>query len=66
MIILIRLITVLCCPFIFRCALGVLATEINDAMKISAIGEIAKLPVSESVLKVSDVEYLTLVKLYYS
>lgn len=47
---------VLCFPFIFRGALDVRATEINDQMKIAAvhaIREIAKLPVPEAVLKAS-------------
>ena len=47
---------VLCFPFIFRGALDVRATEINDQMKIAAvhaIREIAKQPVPEAVLKAS-------------
>ncbi|KPU83053.1 malate dehydrogenase [Psychromonas sp. PRT-SC03] len=47
---------VLCFPFIFRGALDARATEINDAMKVAAVNairEIAKLPVSEAVLKAS-------------
>ncbi|WP_028864839.1 malic enzyme-like NAD(P)-binding protein [Psychromonas aquimarina] len=58
---------VLCFPFIFRGALDVRATEINDAMKVAAvhaIREIAKLPVPESVLKASGVESLTFGKGY--
>jgi len=53
---------VLCFPFIFRGALDVRASEINDAMKVAAvhaIREIAKQPVPESVLKASGVTSLT-------
>jgi malate dehydrogenase (oxaloacetate-decarboxylating)(NADP+) len=52
---------VLCFPFIFRGALDVRATEINDQMKIAAVNairEIAKMPVPEAVLKASGVESL--------
>ena len=58
---------VLCFPFIFRGALDVRATEINDQMKIAAvhaIREIAKLPVPESVLKASGAESLEFGKEY--
>jgi malate dehydrogenase (oxaloacetate-decarboxylating)(NADP+) len=47
---------VLCFPFIFRGALDVRATEINEEMKVAAvhaIREIAQQPVPESVLKAS-------------
>ncbi len=53
---------VLCFPFIFRGALDVRATEINDAMKVAAVNairEIAKLEVPESVLNASGVEQLS-------
>ncbi|MHA1550237.1 MAG: hypothetical protein ACTSXV_02150, partial [Alphaproteobacteria bacterium] len=46
-----------CFPYIFRGALDVRATEINDAMKIAAVQAIAKLarePVTEAVKKSSD------------
>ena len=49
---------VLCFPFIFRGALDVRASEINDEMKIAAvhaIRSIAKEPVPESVLKAAEV-----------
>ena len=58
---------VLCFPFIFRGALDVRATEINDQMKIAAvhaIRAIAKLPVLESVLKASGAESLEFGKEY--
>ncbi|EVT76254.1 malic enzyme, NAD binding domain protein, partial [Vibrio parahaemolyticus V-223/04] len=45
---------VLCFPFIFRGALDVRASEINDDMKLAAVDAIralAKEPVPESVLK---------------
>jgi len=53
---------VLCFPFIFRGALDVRATTINDEMKIAAvhaISAIAKEPVPEEVLKASGEESLT-------
>ncbi|MDP4537273.1 malic enzyme-like NAD(P)-binding protein [Alkalimonas collagenimarina] len=52
---------VLCFPFIFRGALDVRASEINDEMKIAAvhaIRSIAKEPVPESVLKAAEVSSL--------
>jgi malate dehydrogenase (oxaloacetate-decarboxylating)(NADP+) len=52
---------VLCFPFIFRGALDVRATAINDEMKIAAVEAIrgiAKEPVPEQVLKAADVESL--------
>ncbi|WP_440054391.1 malic enzyme-like NAD(P)-binding protein [Pseudoalteromonas sp. T1lg65] len=52
---------VLCFPFIFRGALDVRATAINDEMKIAAveaIRSIAKEPVPAEVLKAADVESL--------
>ncbi|HCE3621339.1 TPA: malate dehydrogenase [Vibrio parahaemolyticus] len=52
---------VLCFPFIFRGALDVRASEINDDMKLAAVDAIralAKEPVSESVLKAAGVEKL--------
>ncbi|CAM4063597.1 malic enzyme-like NAD(P)-binding protein [Pseudoalteromonas byunsanensis] len=52
---------VLCFPFIFRGALDVRATAINDEMKIAAveaIRSIAKEPVPEEVLRAADVESL--------
>ena len=58
---------VLCFPFIFRGALDVRATEINDEMKIAAvhaIREIAKLPVPEVVLKASGAQSLEFGKEY--
>ena len=58
---------VLCFPFIFRGALDVRATEINDQMKIAAvhaIREIAKQPVPESVLKASGAKSLEFGKEY--
>ncbi len=48
---------VLCFPFIFRGALDVRATEINDEMKVAAVEAIralAKEPVPEEVLKASN------------
>lgn len=53
---------VLCFPFIFRGALDVRASTINDEMKVAAveaIRSIAKEPVSEAVLKASGVDSLT-------
>jgi len=58
---------VLCFPFIFRGALDVRASEINDQMKIAAvhaIREIAKLPVPDAVLKASGAESLEFGKGY--
>ncbi|TMP84640.1 malate dehydrogenase, partial [Pseudoalteromonas ruthenica] len=52
---------VLCFPFIFRGALDVRATAINDEMKIAAveaIRSIAKEPVPEQVLTAAGVESL--------
>ncbi|EJB8543730.1 malic enzyme-like NAD(P)-binding protein [Vibrio parahaemolyticus] len=52
---------VLCFPFIFRGALDVRASEINDDMKLAAVDAIralAKEPVPESVLKAAGVERL--------
>ncbi|PFG55135.1 malate dehydrogenase (oxaloacetate-decarboxylating)(NADP+) [Vibrio sp. ES.051] len=52
---------VLCFPFIFRGALDVRASEINDEMKLAAIEAIrhlAKEPVPETVLKAAGVEKL--------
>ncbi|MDU0113618.1 malic enzyme-like NAD(P)-binding protein [Psychrosphaera aquimarina] len=52
---------VLCFPFIFRGALDVRATVINDEMKIAAveaIRQLAKEPVPESVLKAANVSEL--------
>lgn len=58
---------VLCFPFIFRGALDVRASAINDEMKIAAveaIRDIAKAPVPEEVLRASNVESLTFGKDY--
>ncbi|HHX8462349.1 TPA: malic enzyme-like NAD(P)-binding protein [Vibrio diabolicus] len=52
---------VLCFPFIFRGALDVRASEINDEMKLAAveaIRELAKDPVPETVLKAAGVDKL--------
>ncbi|GAK85693.1 NADP-dependent malic enzyme [Vibrio ponticus] len=52
---------VLCFPFIFRGALDVRASEINDEMKLAAveaIRELAKEPVPAEVLKAAGVEAL--------
>lgn len=52
---------VLCFPFIFRGALDVRASEINDDMKLAAVDAIralAKEPVPESVLKAAGAEKL--------
>ncbi|PXB14788.1 malic enzyme-like NAD(P)-binding protein [Vibrio parahaemolyticus] len=52
---------VLCFPFIFRGALDVRASQINDDMKLAAVDAIralAKEPVPESVLKAAGVEKL--------
>ncbi|MAA63138.1 MAG: malate dehydrogenase [Idiomarina sp.] len=53
---------VLCFPFMFRGALDVRATAINDEMKVAAveaIRQLAKEPVPESVLKAAGVKELT-------
>ncbi len=53
---------VLCFPFIFRGALDVRASEINDEMKLAAveaIRQLAKEPVPESVLKAAGVDKLS-------
>ena len=53
---------VLCFPFIFRGALDVRASQINDEMKIAAVHAIRKLakePVPEEVLKASGVTELS-------
>ncbi|MBT4882539.1 MAG: malate dehydrogenase, partial [Glaciecola sp.] len=58
---------VLCFPFIFRGALDVRATEINEEMKVAAvhaIREIAKEPVPDSVLKASGASSLEFGKGY--
>ncbi|WP_299270394.1 malic enzyme-like NAD(P)-binding protein [uncultured Psychrosphaera sp.] len=58
---------VLCFPFIFRGALDVRATVINDEMKIAAVEAIRQLtkePVPEEVLKASNVKELTFGKGY--
>lgn len=58
---------VLCFPFIFRGALDVRATQINDEMKIAAvhaIRELAKEPVPEEVLVASGEKSLTFGKDY--
>lgn len=58
---------VLCFPFIFRGAMDVQASEINDEMKIAAvhaIRSIAKLPVPESVLTAAQVQELSFGKDY--
>jgi malate dehydrogenase (oxaloacetate-decarboxylating)(NADP+) len=58
---------VLCFPFIFRGALDVRASQINDAMKIAAVDairSIAREPVPESVLKASNVKSLQFGKEY--
>lgn len=52
---------VLCFPFIFRGALDVRASEINDAMKLAAveaIRQLAKEPVPQDVLQAAGVESL--------
>ncbi|EPH5597355.1 malic enzyme-like NAD(P)-binding protein [Vibrio alginolyticus] len=52
---------VLCFPFIFRGALDVRASEINDEMKLAAveaIRELVKEPVPEAVLKAAGVDKL--------
>ncbi|EOX4969490.1 malic enzyme-like NAD(P)-binding protein [Vibrio alginolyticus] len=52
---------VLCFPFIFRGALDVRASEINDEIKLAAveaIRELAKEPVPEAVLKAAGVDKL--------
>ncbi len=58
---------VLCFPFIFRGALDVRATEINDQMKVAAvhaIRDIAKLPVPQAVLQASGAKSLQFGKDY--
>ncbi|WP_305843777.1 malic enzyme-like NAD(P)-binding protein [Photobacterium leiognathi] len=53
---------VLCFPFIFRGALDVRASQINDEMKLAAVNairELAKEPVPQSVLDASGVSHLT-------
>jgi malate dehydrogenase (oxaloacetate-decarboxylating)(NADP+) len=53
---------VLCFPFIFRGALDVRASEINDAMKVAAVEalrSVSKEPVPEEVLLASNVKSLT-------
>ncbi|WP_318487476.1 malic enzyme-like NAD(P)-binding protein [Photobacterium leiognathi] len=52
---------VLCFPFIFRGALDVRASQINDEMKLAAVNairELAKEPVPQSVLDASGVSHL--------
>ncbi|ANQ27475.1 malate dehydrogenase [Vibrio natriegens] len=52
---------VLCFPFIFRGALDVCASEINDEMKLAAVDairQLAKEPVPEAVLKAAGVDKL--------
>ncbi|WP_440877745.1 malic enzyme-like NAD(P)-binding protein [Vibrio natriegens] len=52
---------VLCFPFIFRGALDVRASEINDEMKLAAVDairQLAKEPVPEAVLKAAGVDKL--------
>jgi malate dehydrogenase (oxaloacetate-decarboxylating)(NADP+) len=58
---------VLCFPFIFRGALDVRASVINDEMKVAAvqaIRSVSKEPVPEAVLKASNVSSLTFGKEY--
>jgi malate dehydrogenase (oxaloacetate-decarboxylating)(NADP+) len=58
---------VLCFPFIFRGALDVRASTINDEMKmaaVEAIRSIAKLPVTKYVLEASGMTELTFGKEY--
>ncbi|RUO36974.1 malate dehydrogenase [Aliidiomarina shirensis] len=58
---------VLCFPFIFRGALDVRASAINDEMKlaaVTAIRELAQEPVPESVLKASGVDSLSFGRQY--
>ena len=58
---------VLCFPFIFRGALDVRASCINDEMKIAAvyaISELAKEPVPDEVLEASGEKSLTFGKSY--
>jgi malate dehydrogenase (oxaloacetate-decarboxylating)(NADP+) len=58
---------VLCFPFIFRGALDVRATDINEEMKVAAVNairDIAKQPVPEEVLKASGYASLTFGKNY--
>ena len=58
---------VLCFPFIFRGALDVRATDINDEMKVAAVNairDIAKQPVPQEVLTASGSSELTFGKNY--
>lgn len=58
---------VLCFPFIFRGALDVRASAINDEMKVAAvhaIREVSKMPVPEEVLTASNVKSLEFGKNY--
>jgi len=58
---------VLCFPFIFRGALDVRASTINDEMKVAAvyaIGALAKEPVPDEVLKASGEENLSFGRCY--
>lgn len=58
---------VLCFPFIFRGALDVRASAINDEMKVAAvqaIREVSKMPVPEEVLAASHAESLSFGKDY--
>jgi len=58
---------VLCFPFIFRGALDVRATDINEEMKVAAVNairDIAKQPVPEEVLKASGYDSLAFGKDY--
>lgn len=58
---------VLCFPFIFRGALDVRASAINDEMKlaaVTAIRELAQEPVPESVLKAAGVDSLSFGRQY--
>ncbi len=58
---------VLCFPFIFRGALDVRASQINDEMKIAAVDairSIAKEPVSKEVLAASNIDSLSFGKDY--
>ncbi|MDA6067786.1 malate dehydrogenase [Idiomarina abyssalis] len=58
---------VLCFPFMFRGALDVRATAINDEMKVAAveaIRQLAKEPVPDSVLKAADVKELNFSRNY--
>jgi malate dehydrogenase (oxaloacetate-decarboxylating)(NADP+) len=58
---------VLCFPFIFRGALDVRASQINDEMKVAAveaIRSVSKMPVPDEVLKASNTKSLTFGKDY--